>query len=377
MLIFQTLTIPREIAQSKPNLDAHRLWTAEQLGGDAGRRGNGVAALGMRIGVEPAAREKLEPYAEKYRLVVEDMMSEAVSLAMDAMDPPANNTKLLANAASLVPRGYRVFKEAGCESCHRGPFATDNVVHILSKDATRQFGAPRAPSTAGWRVPGRADGPAIETDPQRTWNTRPLRRLVSAPYDPATGESIAAGGPIRGLLSVQLSGYKTTALRYLWGSAPFLHDGGVAVSLRRGPAGDDLAALLARPSSDLIYGMGEPLSLGEPDPWSAPRPNAALSLQAMVLKDVRARVIEANLATTYAVPRGSRTSALPDKPVPERIAVADMAIRGVGHEFWVDDQPGGERVTALVAFLLALDDCPRQLPGGPDRPCPRTPVTYP
>jgi hypothetical protein len=28
----------------------------------------------------------------------------------------------------------------------------------------------------------------------------------------------------------------------------------------------------------------------------------------------------------------------------------------------VEDEPGGERITALIAFLLALDDAPGQLP---------------
>jgi hypothetical protein len=37
-------------------------------------------------------------------------------------------------------------------------------------------------------------------------------------------------------------------------------------------------------------------------------------------------------------------------------------VEGRGHDFWIEDEPGGERITALVAFLLALDDAPGQLP---------------
>jgi hypothetical protein len=37
-------------------------------------------------------------------------------------------------------------------------------------------------------------------------------------------------------------------------------------------------------------------------------------------------------------------------------------VDGSGHDFYIDDVPGGDRVTALVAFLMALDDAPGELP---------------
>jgi hypothetical protein len=45
--------------------------------------------------------------------------------------------------------------------------------------------------------------------------------------------------------------------------------------------------------------------------------------------------------------------------------MASLGVSGVGHEYFIRDEPGGERITALVAFLLALDDKPCELPGEP------------
>jgi len=56
---------------------------------------------------------------------------------------------------------------------------------------------------------------------------------------------------------------------------------------------------------------------------------------------------------------------LPVMPVPgqtRKLSGADLAIEGIGHEYYLENEtPGGERVTALVAFLLALDDDPGTL----------------
>lgn len=379
MVVMQTTTIPKSIVQSQPNIDAGRIRKPKDFPGDGRMRGNGMAALGMRIAIEPDLRDDLQPFVDRYEgLYLEDLMSDSVSLMLDWMDPPANNTPLLASSTALVKRGQQVFQAAGCEQCHRGPYATDNVIHPLSLDPREEFGGPRAPATAGWRVLDRGVGPAILTEPQRTLNTRNLRRLVSAPYDPADGSITRAGGVLPGLLTVQNIGYKTTPLRYLWGSAPYLHDGGIGVGLRPGsaPAGTDLAALLKR-TDGVIHGMGELLTLAEPDPSAGPRPDAALSLQALVLKSEREKVVAANRQPSFAVWPGAQIRVVGDGAPPERVPMATMGVLGIGHDFYVDDVPGGEKVTALVAFLLALDDCPRDLPGGdPALACPKDATPY-
>jgi len=38
--------------------------------------------------------------------------------------------------------------------------------------------------------------------------------------------------------------------------------------------------------------------------------------------------------------------------------MSQMQIEGIGHDYWIDDELGGDTITALVAFLLALDDDP-------------------
>jgi hypothetical protein len=376
VVVMVTPTLPKQIAQSSINIAAHRVRTPDDYGGDAPMRGASMAALGVRIGVEQQHVAELKPLADKYKLDLDDLMNESVSVALDWMDPPPNTTALLANAADLVPRGYQVFRAAGCEQCHRGPYTTDNVIHSLSEDPRITFGGPRAPTTAGWRVLNRGAGPAINTEPQRTWNTRNLRRFLSAPADPATGLSYRQSGVLQGLMSVQNVGYKTTALRYLWASAPYLHDGGVGVGLRPGsaPPGDNLAALLSRAGGqDVIYGMGELLSISEPDPRAGARANAALSLQALVLKSEREKVIASNAEPRYKLWAGSTTELIGGKPLAE-VPMASMAVAGFGHDFYIEDKPGGADVTALVAFLLALDDCPRDLPGKPSHGDCHTPL---
>jgi hypothetical protein len=58
--------------------------------------------------------------------------------------------------------------------------------------------------------------------------------------------------------------------------------------------------------------------------------------------------------------------------LPESVSMESLGVSGVGHELWVNDVVGGDRITALVAFLLALDDKPASCPAsrrtaGPDR----------
>jgi hypothetical protein len=156
-------------------------------------------------------------------------------------------------------------------------------------------------------------------------------------------------------------GYKTVTLRYVWGSAPYLHDGGVGVGLAPGaaPPGSDLRTLLARSAADKLYGMARILAWREQHQSTGPWPDAALSLQALLLESERRKVIEGNRAPIIEVPIGGAENPL---AAPAQTSFVLLGVEGRGHEFWVDDEPGGERITALVAFLLALDDAPGVLP---------------
>lgn len=367
-VMFGSPTLPKEIYEHPANVAGNRQREFADFGGDAKWRSSEMALLGIRLRTPDHLRKELDldAVAKRYpALNMDDFVNQCVNLMLDWMEPPPNVSPLLAASKALVPTGHAVFREAGCEQCHRGPFGTDNVIHPVSSDPTVQFGLPRATTTAGWRVLDRASGPAIGTNPERTLDGRNLRRLVSPPYDPATGLPYRAGGPLPGLLSVQLNGYKSTTLRNLWVTAPYLHEGSVGVGLEPGTdPGTDLRALLARAGSpEVIYGMGEMLGRRERDHANVARPNAALSLQALVLKSERERVVAANHRPTMSVTRGGTWRESPNDPARELMSMDELGSYATGHDFYLDDQPGGEKVTALVAWLLAQDDCPRALPG--------------
>lgn len=355
--------LPDRVLNHPANLENERIRTPADYGGDAAQRGSMMVLLGTRVTTTAAVRRRidLEGLLERYPgLNADDFESDAVSLMLDWLTPPPNTTLLLARARGLVARGYEIFKQAGCASCHQGPYFTDNAVSRLYARRKDEIGI-AAPSTAGFRALGRGSGPAIDTTPHRSISNRALQLYVSPPYDAETGLATAQGSALRGLLGSRAVGYKTLTLRYLWGSAPYLHDGGVAVALRPGAAaaGDDLRALLARPAADKMYGMASLLAYREANQSGGPWPNAALSLQALLLKSERALVLADNRSATMAVPIGDADNPL---SAPPRVSLASLGVEGRGHEFWIDDTPGGERVSALVAFLLALDDAPGDLP---------------
>ncbi|MEZ4315894.1 MAG: hypothetical protein R3F61_00245 [Myxococcota bacterium] len=356
--VFQlTKSIPDELFQMEANEGRRR--TPADYGPQGELRNTSLALLGYRLGVPPdfAEANDVARFAEKYPgTVTDDFVSDTVSLMLDWLQPPPNTSAWL--DPKLVERGQEVFREAGCEGCHAGPYLTDNVIHWLGPDGRQQYGGPRSPSTAGWRVLYRGYGPPMGTEPQRAVSARTVRRFASAEYDPATGEAVTKASPINGFLGVREIGYKTTPLRGLWASAPYLHDGGVAVALALGkePAAD-LATHLKRDASELWPGAGGYVAYNIDHADTPVHADPALSLQALVLKEQRRPVIIANRARTHPV-IGEH----------ERRSMASLGVAGIGHEFWVDDEPGGPDVTALIAFLLALDDCPGDVVGQPCEP---------
>lgn len=349
--------LPRALLRHPENIANNRVRTPSDYPGDARLRGGVMALLGTRVRTppeileEPAVQRILANHPEINR---DDFLTDAISLMLDWNEPPPNTTPLLANAASLVARGYEVFKRENCADCHRGPFLTDNRIFRFSRYMSEEDGI-AVPNTAGWSAPR---GVATGTAAYRAIGTRELQMFVAPSYDPATGHATEAGSIVNGLLGTNKHvGYKTIALRHLWGSAPYLHDGGVGVTLKpdTAPPGDDLQALLRRPTQDKIYGMGEILARFEATPTSRIRANAALSLQALLLRSERAQVIEQNQTRNVPV-------RAPLCEVPMTVSMVLLGVEGIGHEFFLDDTPGGDDVTALVAFLLALDDNPGELP---------------
>lgn len=108
-------------------------------------------------------------------------------------------------------------------------------------------------------------------------------------------------------------GYKVKGLIGLYWTAPYLHDGGVAV-------GSDEQNELGVPGT-LLKGI-------EVDPQN--------SLKALVDRHLREKVVSAN--------RKSKE-------------LGDVNIEGIGHAYWVDQEAGftEEEQTALVHYLLSLN----------------------
>ncbi len=339
--------IPKAILDHPLNIQGKRKRAYSDYPGDADKRGAVMALLGTRVRTPQAILDAIGYQALKLKypqLNADEIVTDAVSLMLDWAPPPPNTTPLLRSAWSRVREGYEVFEEEGCTGCHDGPFFTDNLIKRLE---------------------------SIKTQPDRSIGTRPLQRYVAPNFDPASGLAIERGDVLKGLFGNKVAGYKTVTLRNLWATAPYLHDGGVGVTLRPDstPAETDLQALLRRPPCDKIYGMGGILDAHERETATYVRANAALSLQALLLKSERVLVMRENATPRVPVPgrcadgSDSAASATPCKPM--LIPVAKLGLSGKGHEYWVDDFPGGDRITSLVAFLLALDDHPGQGPSDP------------
>ncbi len=359
--------MPKEIFDNPVNRGRQR--TASFYGEDAAQRGPGVMALlGLRVITPPKVAQHigLDEIIRKHPTILkEEFVTDAVSLALNWSPPAPNLSPLLTGQWDRIARGYDVFRQMGCAGCHRGPFFTDNVVHRLYEDAGQEIGI-AAPSTAGWRFPGRDAGPALRTQAERALGSRPQQLFVAPDYDPMTGKAARAGGLLLGLFGDKHVGYKTVTLRNVWASAPYLHDGGVGVGFLPGvrPPRDLVSLLRKAAGPDVYYGMGAILDIRETEQEHDVfiRPDAALSLQALFLKSERQHVVMENRRRTFHVLPGGSMGEKAGAPPDEMVSMASLGVAGVGHDFYVDDVPGGERISALVAFLLALDDRPCELP---------------
>lgn len=322
--------IPQDVLYHPENIKHQRLRDACEFEPDGNNRGPMLGFLGVRVKTPPEVRKqsRVDELEGKYGINGDEFLTDAVSMMLDWVPVPTNNSTLLANARKqgLVEKGYGVFKANGCAGCHSGPIFSNNRIIPLK---------------------------SIGTDPSLANATKMLQIFVSPPYDPATG--VATSGGIVGFFTKLFSrydykpGYKVVTLRYLWGSAPYLHDGGVAVALSPESNADreDLQSLLSSADSDKIYGVSQILSIRESNPKTYLRPDAALSLQALLLRSERARVIAANEEAVHPVAGKA-----------EKISMSSMHVHGIGHEFWINDTVGGDKITSLVTFLLALDDNP-------------------
>ena len=226
--------------------------------------------------------------------------NNAMAAWQDTIVPP--HARIAADSAT-EESGRQVFERAGCSGCHAGPFLSNNTII-----PTDEIGTNSARGLALAKTELNFTSPVIYS----------FDTPVPLPSHPRTLAVPTAGFDQR---QVDLAwahhgsggGYKVPSLVGLFWTAPYLHDGGVAV-------GKDENANLGLPGTVEINQM--------PDPFN--------SLKALVDRTLRARVIAANESSP---------------------ALQRMNVQGVGHNYWVDSQSGftGEQQRALIQFLLTYE----------------------
>ncbi|MBD2306809.1 hypothetical protein H6G17_14990 [Chroococcidiopsis sp. FACHB-1243] len=246
--------------------------------------------------------------------------NNAMSTFQNSLVPPANRSRqnLEALNSGSVRRGARIFQQANCATCHVPPFFTDNKIHPL-----REIGTNPA------RAKSRLDLNDLLVPPKLyTFNNSvPIPTNAEVLDVPTEGISANSTTLPNGLLPD--GGYKSTPLRGLYLSAPYLHDSGVAVR--------ENSLKIARNGNFTVIdrtglGLTGTLSIGQ-------LADSASSLRALLDRQLRSQVIAANQANP---------------------ALVRSNLDGTGHEFYVDKTTGftPAQQTDLINFLLALDDDP-------------------
>jgi cytochrome c5 len=244
----------------------------------------------------------------------------AMSAYQNSLVPPANHTPENWQALNdgSVKRGAKVFEEAKCATCHIAPFFTDNKIHPIDEIGTNPARGKSRLALNGLLVP-----------PQMYTLDTPVPIPANAQVLDVPTDGISESPTTLPMGILPKGGYKTTSLRGLYFSPPYLHDGGVAV--RAGSLAFD---------SQGNFTVVDPNGLGLTGTLSQGLPaDAASSLRALVDRDLRALVVAANKVNPALVVNN---------------------LDGTGHDFYVDRQAGfsARQQTDLINFLLALDNDP-------------------
>lgn len=226
----------------------------------------------------------------------------SIAAWQNTLVPPPTKMKLDPNKVRV---GEQVFKRADCISCHAGHAFTNNRIIPSATIGTEPSRAQALKKTENLF----ADNATIYA-PNTSVPIPPNPKILQVPtghLDPEQLKLAFAHGDSSG-------GYKVKGLTGLYWTAPYLHDGGVAVGI-------DMQTQLGVPGTVL---KGIPA-------------NPANSLQALVDKELRQKVIDAN--------RSSKE-------------LQDAHVQGVGHEFWVDSSTGftKQQQEGLIQYLLSLNN---------------------
>jgi hypothetical protein len=214
------------------------------------------------------------------------------------LPPPAP----LPTTPEVITHGRKVFAQAGCAGCHAGAEATNHRIIPVPEIGTDPSRAQALRTTESHYVPPSLYG--FDTPVPVPPGTPPLA-VPTAELDPHQIQLAFAYGGTPG-------GYKVPSLAGVYWSAPYLHDGGVAV-------GVDARTQLGIPGT-LHRGI-------LPDPVN--------SLRALIDRTLRQQVIAANAAAP---------------------SLQAMHVQGTGHAFWVDAESGFTPADqeALIQYVFAL-----------------------
>lgn len=244
----------------------------------------------------------------------------AMSAWQNTLAPPPYSE---AQDPAQLQQGAKIFDRAGCAECHSGRTFTSH--HVISQ---REVGTQPSRATASKAFAKSFVAP----------KTYPNRELVPLPNNPPVLDVPTDITPMSDqkrafALNDQSGGYKVTSLIGLAVTAPYLHDGGVAASAEALKLDEAGAYQIAKP--DQIGMAGTLMQNILPDP--------AASLRMLVDRNLRQPMIAANQANAN---------------------LQHANIDGSGHAYWVDQDAGftPQEQTALVEFLLSLDDAPEVLP---------------
>ncbi|KQT82018.1 cytochrome C oxidase Cbb3 [Methylobacterium sp. Leaf465] len=235
---------------------------------------------------------------------------EPANFANNAMSAFQNLLRPPAAPKAGAEAGRAVFARAGCAGCHAGPALTNNRIVPVGEIGTEPTRA-----RAGAKMEAHLAPPSMfATDTPFPLPADP--RIVPIPLEGEALKQVRLGWAHAGTEG----GYKVPNLVGLAWSAPYLHDGGVAV-------GTDPAGQLGVPGT-LESGLA-------PDPRN--------SLRALVDRDLRGRVVAANRASATA-----RTA----------------RVTGEGHPYWVDAAAGFGPADqeALLGYLLSIDALTQDVP---------------
>ncbi len=230
---------------------------------------------------------------------------DAIAAWENSLTPPR-----VGEAPQQMQSGRQVFERARCDECHQGPALTNHRVVPAALIGTDPVRAQALARTEGTFAP-----PVLFA----------LNQPVPLPQKPVVldvpTDGIDKGDLERAFAWDGAGGYKVPALVGLRWTAPYLHDGGVAV-------GKNPTSEIGVPGT-LLKGIAA-------DP--------ANSLLALVDRTVRARVVSANQ---------------------DDARLKRVNVRGIGHEFWVDADGGysAKDQVDLIRYLLSAG--PAQTPPKP------------